>query len=439
MVSHDPKSRLLERFERSRLHPPLMMLYPPVSTGRPYDGSRDPRALWAGAVSEGTLYVHIPFCASRCAFCPFHAAVGKPEDFERYVDAVLEEAALYAPGLGRVRFTSLYLGGGTPSVFPPVLIGRLLRELRRRFRLEGADVSLEAHPLHAERARLAELHAAGVTRLSLGIQSFDPRALDACGRGETAPIVRGAVERALAVPFGDVNVDLMYGLPDHTLESWRADLHTAVALGVPSLTLYATVYLPEFRQRCEVRGARIAGDAERLAMYDLAYDGLNAAGYRQPRFGAASFSKGGLSAHRRNVALGLPTLGLGTWAYSSSGDYSYHNHAPTPQWAAELGRGRPPIRQLLEVPDAERARKVAIEALLLGYVDLERFREAVGRDFGAVFPVEMEILTERGLGFVEDGELRLTREGGHHLREVRYLFASEDVVEALESGAAQGL
>ncbi len=174
-------------------------------------------------------------------------------------------------------------------------------------------------------------------------------------------------------------------------------------------------------------------------MYARAYDYLDGAGYAQPHFGAGAFFRGGLNPHRRNVALGLPMLGLGTWAYSSSGRFAYHNRYPTPDWAREVEAGRLPIRQLLEIPERERARKWVIEALLLAYVNLADFRAAFGKELAEVFPAELAVLAEHCLAEANDGELRLTREGGRHLREIRYLFASEDVVDALESGVAQGL
>jgi oxygen-independent coproporphyrinogen-3 oxidase len=439
MVSLDAQSRLIERFERAVRSPRLMMLYPPVSTGQPYQGKPDGRGLWEHAVADGTLYVHVPFCQRRCAFCPFYAVVGTDEDYADYIDTVLAEAALFTPAAERVRFTSLYMGGGTPTVLPPALVERLLRGLGKRFRLEAADVSMEANPLHVDRSRLREYMAAGVTRLSLGVQSFDAHVLRASDRGDTVASVMPAVEAALAAPLRDFNVDLMYGLPDQTFGSWMGDLRRAAELGIPGLTLYGTVYVPSFQSRCEGEGRKVAGPQARLAMYEMAYDFLSKSGYPQPHFGAGAFQRHGLNPHRVNVSLGNPMLGLGTWAYSSVGPYAWHNQTPTPVWAAEVRAGRLPIHHLLPVPENERIRKYVIEALLLAYVNLEHFRSSFGKELKDTFPDELAVLSLLGLAAIEDGELRLTRKGGHHLREIRYLFASDAVVTSLETDEAAGL
>lgn len=439
MAGDNGEHALLQRFERAVRAPRLMMLYPPISTGQPYHGEPDAGALWAGSMDAGTLYVHIPFCPVRCSFCPFYAVVPRAGEFADYADRVLEEAALYAPAVGDIGFSSVYLGGGTPSVLPPPLVERLLHGLGRRLRLEGADVTLEAHPSTVGPDTLRDLRAGGITRLSLGVQSFDARVLAACGRGDTVESVLPAVEAALAVPFRDVNVDLMYGLPEQTADSWMADLRRAAELGVPGLTLYPTVYLPSFQSQCEMQRHRVPTAADRLAMYEAAYEFLGAAGYPQPHYGAGAFLRGGLNAHRRNVSLGLPTLGLGTWAYSSNGAFGWHNRYPADAWAHEVAQGRLPIRHIVPVPESERARKYVIEALLLAYLDLAHFRRHCGVELSEAFPLELQVLERLDLAQVQDGELRLTRRGGRHLREIRYLFASPAVVEALEAGNGAGL
>lgn len=431
--------RLLNRFERARAAPRLMMLYPPVCTGETYVGRPEARDLWAEASGSATLYVHVPFCAARCGFCPFYAVVPRNGDCEDYVSALLAEAALYAPHVSHLRFTSVYFGGGTPTLLPPTLVERILDRLRGLMHLQGADVTLEGHPGTVDDVTLRNLRAAGMTRLSLGVQSFDPDVLNASGRGDTADLVRPSVEAAMNASLREVNIDLMYGLPAQSFDTWEADLDTAVRMGIPSLTLYATVYLPAFRERCESAGHEIAGDDDRATMYERAHEMLDASGYPQPHFGAGAFLRGEMNPHRRNVALGRPTLGLGTWAYSSTGTWAYHNRTPAAAWAAEIRNGRLPIHRIVQVEPAERARRHVIEALLLSYVDLAHFKATWGLDLSDAFPAELEVLEQLGLTTVEDGELRLTRTGARHQREIRYLFASPDVVDALESEQRQGL
>ncbi len=439
MIANSIESRLLDRYERATRQPRLMMLYPPVSTGKPFVADVDAERLWSESPRSGTLYVHIPFCHRRCSFCPFYATVATTSEKEAYVENLLAEAALYASVVKPMRFSSVYLGGGTPSLLPASTIERLLDGLAREIAIDGADVTAEVNPATVDGPRLRELRAAGVTRVSIGIQSFNPEVLRASDRADTADRVLATVEAAQSASFRDVNVDLMYGLPEQTFAVWTEDLRTAARLAVPSLTLYSTVYLPAFQSRSESNGYHVASAAERLEMYDAAYDYLCGAGYPQPRFGAGAFYRSGLNPHRRNLSLGLPTLGLGTWAFSSSGPFAYHNRFPAGSWAEEVQHGRLPIRQLLVVPEGERARKYVIEALLLAYVSLDHFRELFGQELRQAFPAELAVLERLGLAAVEEGELRLTRKGGRHLREIRYLFASEAVVDGLERSGEQGL
>ena len=427
---------MYERFQRTARQPPLMMLYPPISTGEPYGDGPGANSLWRNAAGPATLYLHIPFCQSRCVFCPFHASVVHPDQFGSYLDAVLAEAALYSEAVNNLQFTSVYFGGGTPSVLPAALIKHFLDDLGSLLCIETADISLEAHPATVDQESLEELCKAGISRLSLGVQSFDAGVLASAGRNDTIGEVRRVLEAALAIPFREVNIDLMYGLPNQTFESWLTDLKTAAEMEVPGLTLYSMVYLADFTAYCGKHKAICPDTEHRLAMYDLAYDYLSAAGYPQPHFGAGAFLRGDMNPHRKNVALGLPTLGLGTWSYSTTGQFGYHNLFPRAKWAMTLKQGKLPIGQLVRIPGSERARKYVIEAMLLAYLDLDHFQELFGSDLVNTFPDELEVLEELELVYIKDGELRLTRKGGRHLREVRYLFASNAVVTSLESGVA---
>ena len=433
------KIGLRNRFNAAVQNPPMMMLYPPVSSGEEYRGQFDLSTMWRGVSGDASVYIHIPFCQTRCVFCPFHATIAREEHFEAYINSLMRELAQYSEPVKDLTFSSVYFGGGTPSVLPPKLVGRLIDGLRQHIDIGDADVTLETHPSTVDAGKLADFVSAGVNRLSFGIQSFDELVLRACGRGDTVDTVLPAVEAAMALPFRDVNLDLMYGLPEQSLESWENDLRVAAGLGVHGFTLYATVYLPGFKNYVEAQNSYIPTGDDRNTMYDMAYAYLNEAGYHQPHFGSGAFKKGGLNALRRNVARARPTLGLGTWAFSSTGAYVYQNQFPRAKWQEEVAQGRPPIRHVARVDDKEHARKFVVEALLLAYLDLDAFNETFGTQLDKAFPDEIAVLVEDGLAEIKGSELRLTRKGGRHLREIRYIFASETVVQAVESGRAKGL
>ncbi|WP_425260959.1 radical SAM family heme chaperone HemW [Rubrivivax sp. RP6-9] len=196
-----------------------------------------------------TLYVHLPWCLKKCPYCDFNShelltprlpAVGRLDaDLERhYIDALIADLEAALPLVWGRRVLSIFIGGGTPSLFSPDGIDRLLADIRARLPLEpGCEITLEANPGTFERERFRAFRAAGVTRLSIGVQSFDDTALAAIGRVHDAAQARAAVEEA-ASAFDTFNIDLMYALPGQSLDALRTDLDTALSFRPPHLSVY---------------------------------------------------------------------------------------------------------------------------------------------------------------------------------------------------------
>jgi len=192
-----------------------------------------------------SLYVHLPWCIRKCPYCDFnsHEARGEPP-FERYVDALVADLESALPLVWGRRGYTVFIGGGTPSLFPSASIARLLDAVRARLPLDAdAEITLEANPGTFEREKFRALRDAGVTRLSVGVQSFDPAALQALGRVHDAHEARAAVEGALAT-FERVNVDLMYALPGQTPEQALHDVSTALDLGARHVSAYQLTLEP---------------------------------------------------------------------------------------------------------------------------------------------------------------------------------------------------
>jgi oxygen-independent coproporphyrinogen-3 oxidase len=188
------------------------------------------------------LYVHLPWCLRKCPYCDFNSHA-QPQDDDaaalhaRYVDALIADLEAALPLIWGRTVHSVFLGGGTPSLFAPEIIERLLARIRALLPLApGCEITLEANPGTFERERFAAFRAAGVTRLSIGVQSFDDRALHAIGRVHDAAQARAAVEEA-ARAFETWNLDLMYALPGQTLDDLERDLHAALAYAPPHLSI----------------------------------------------------------------------------------------------------------------------------------------------------------------------------------------------------------
>jgi oxygen-independent coproporphyrinogen-3 oxidase len=185
------------------------------------------------------LYVHIPWCMKKCPYCDFNSHEVRGEAPEAaYVDALLADLESALPSIWGRKVVSVFIGGGTPSLFSAPAIDSLLAGIRARVPLlPGAEITLEANPGTFERKKFAGFHAAGVTRLSLGVQSFDARQLQALGRVHDGDEARRAAEAALAI-FGNVNFDLMYALPDQSVADAQADVAAALAFAPPHLSFY---------------------------------------------------------------------------------------------------------------------------------------------------------------------------------------------------------
>src|SRR5204863_1242402 len=191
------------------------------------------------------LYVHIPWCVRKCPYCDFnsHERAGELPERE-YVQKLLADLESLLPSVWGRRLVSVFIGGGTPSLFSPEAIDELLAGVRARLPLEpGAEITLEANPGTVEAGRFRGFRDAGVNRISLGVQSFDDAMLVALGRIHTAAEARRGVEAALA-SFDNVNLDLMYGLPGQSAAMARADLEQGIATGVPHLSAYQLTIEP---------------------------------------------------------------------------------------------------------------------------------------------------------------------------------------------------
>jgi oxygen-independent coproporphyrinogen-3 oxidase len=198
-----------------------------------------PGTLQLSALPPLSLYVHLPWCLKKCPYCDFnsHEQTGEVPE-ARYLDALCADLEASLPLIWGRRVHSIFIGGGTPSLFSPAGIDRLLSDIRARLPLEpGAEVTLEANPGTFELERFRAFRSAGVTRLSIGVQSFDDAALQRLGRVHDAAQARAAVAEAQAA-FDTFNIDLMYALPGQSLQALRADLDQALSFEPPHLSIY---------------------------------------------------------------------------------------------------------------------------------------------------------------------------------------------------------
>jgi oxygen-independent coproporphyrinogen-3 oxidase len=274
------------------------------------------------------LYVHIPFCASRCPYCDFATAPATTALRGRYLETLAHEIAREGELLDRPRVRTLFFGGGTPSLLEPAEILSLGDALRRAFVLRPREVTLEANPATLDRARLEAWLALGLTRLSLGAQSFDAQGLRALGRTHQAEDSAAAVRAARDAGL-DVNLDLIFGWPGQTIAAWERDLETAIALGPDHLSCYPLELrldpdgsVPNWPGGWPVieRWRRAAAEAQPddtgiARMYRVAERSLGRAGYRH--YEIANWARPGKrSLHNLGYWRDRDWLGVGAGAHT---------------------------------------------------------------------------------------------------------------------------
>lgn len=373
-----------------------------------------------------SLYLHIPFCTQRCTYCFFVTQIGHgSDDMRLYVEETRRELAL--TDLSAYRFVSFYYGGGTPGLLPAALFSELHGLVAPL--LDGeATVTVETHPHAADANRVAAWREAGVDRVSMGVQTTDSELLALINRGQTEKHIFPALERLLAAGFDDVNVDLLYGLPSQSEEAWRASLEALISTGIPSLSIYKTAFIPATMAAFAERGGAPPDPERTRAMYDWAFERLNAAGYRQPRYGSSTFSRLpyalGLNTHRRTIVDGLPMVGLGMGAYGSAPGYTYVNQRDRAAYQADLAAGKLPVMSAQAVPAAERPYKYAVEAWKQAFLSGEAYSRLFGEAPEARFGPELETLVALGEIVRVDGEYRLTPQGARHPDAIADLFTS---------------
>ncbi|HZA60147.1 MAG TPA: radical SAM family heme chaperone HemW [Actinomycetota bacterium] len=355
------------------------------------------------------VYVHVPFCLTRCGYCDFNAYAGLDHLKAPYVDALVREADLVAPDWHGTPFVSVFLGGGTPTTLPPDALVGLLRVFRERFDIAAdAEITVEANPDTVDESYLRALRAAGVTRLSMGAQSFDPGVLRSLERMHGPDAVRRAFAAARRAGFDNVNLDLIYGAHGESVDSWRRTLEETLALGPEHTSAYALTVEPNTMLGRRVAAGEVpAPDPDGQAeMYEAACGVLGGAGYEH--YEVSNWARPG-RACRHNLGYWerRPYLGLGAGAHSWRRGRRWWNVKPPTAYLAAVGAGRPPIggEEQLDTEDRD------LERLLLGlrvasgvpssWIPAEVAAEYVGRELARIEGGRF-VLAERGMLLASD-------------------------------------
>ena len=356
------------------------------------------------------LYLHIPFCASRCQYCDFVTWAGKDHLIPAYLKALAREIE----GFRGVMAKTIFFGGGTPSLLKAEEIGGLLKAIEGSFRvLPGAEISVEANPADGGPDYFKALVGRGVNRLSLGAQSFDDGELRLLGRRHRAGDIARTFDRAREAGLENISLDLIYGLPGQALEAFRRSLESALGLGPEHLSLYA-LSLEEATplEKTVSRGELPDPDPDEQAdMYLLAERLLGEAGYRH--YELSNWARPGREC-RHNIIYweNGPYLGLGAGAHSCLRGVRSARVASIEDYIHKVEAGESPVAESEELgPELQRAETMFLGLRLVDGIDNAAFARRFGGPPRSFFGPQIEELV--GLGLLEEraGRLRLTPRG----------------------------
>lgn len=371
-----------------------------------------------------SLYVHIPWCVRKCPYCDFnsHAQNGELPETE-YIDAVMRDLAadLQLTGLREVQ--SIFIGGGTPSLFSAQAIDRLLAEIRDQVVLaDGAEITMEANPGTFEQDRFAGFKAAGVNRLSLGVQSFDDACLKSLGRIHSAEEAQKAFVKARQIGFDNINIDLMHGLPGQSLETAQSDLQQALALAPEHLSWYQLTIEPN--TEFYVRPPSLPVDDTLWDIQEMGWQLLADNGYQQ--YEISAYAKPGRQAvHNLNYWQFGDYIGIGAGAH---GKLTLADGHVVRRWKQRQPKAYM-TKEILSGEDAIAVNELPFEFMMNALrlsegVASELFVQRTGLPLSTLEPLLVDV-RKKGL-LVEDGErLAPTKQGRLFLNDLLASFLAD--------------
>jgi putative oxygen-independent coproporphyrinogen III oxidase len=374
------------------------------------------------------LYLHIPFCSSICNYCNFNRGLFDPVLKTRYVDALATEIRRSGER-GRAADT-IYFGGGTPSLLEPEEIGRLIAACRETFAMaEDAEITLETNPETSSAERMERFRAAGVNRISFGVQSFREPELKRLGRIHTADRAVAAVGEARCAGIDNISLDLMMWLPQQSIAGWLGSVDELIAVRPDHASLYLLELYPNapLRNVMTRGGWAQASDDDAADMYLEAMARLDAAGYEQYEISNVS-RPGRQSVHNIKYWTEGEWLGFGPGAHSTRNGIRWRNLSSTSDYVTAVGTGKAPVaeRRILSRQDALEEALFTRLRLVRG-LDLSLVQSEYGVDVWEQFGEALQPFVESGLLIYDGAGLRLTRSGMLLANEIMAVFIGSRV------------
>jgi len=362
------------------------------------------------------IYIHIPFCATRCHYCNFATGGYESELARRYTAAVREEIerANISTKPAMLRVDTIYFGGGTPTTLTVEQISSLIETCRRRFDVASdSEITAEANPGSVSQNYLEELRTAGVNRLSFGVQSFDDGELQMIGRTHSAEEAREALRMARAAGFANVSLDLIAGLPEQKMETWKRNLEEAFALKPDHLSVYLLELYKDapLLHRINRGELRAIDDELTVAMYFALLDEAERQGFEH--YEISNWARPGFgSRHNLKYWTGAPYWAFGVSAAGYDGLRRWSNTRNIHEYPEKVESGQSPVTEQIELDDDDRqSENLFLRLRLKEGVDLAEHQRRFSVNALERYHGEIERLREAGLIELDEGRMKISRAG----------------------------
>jgi len=381
-------------------------------------------------VTPRAIYIHIPFCSHKCYYCDFTAYVINGQPVDEYLEALEREMAHTVAEIPPDRIETIFIGGGTPSILSPDQLERLMNAIQTYFprRASNQEFTVEANPGTVTPEKLAVMKQGGVNRLSFGAQTFRRDLLARIGRVHTVEEVERSVEAARAAGIDNLSLDLMFGLPDQTVEDMEESLQRGIALAPDHFSVYSLKVEEGTRFHHQLLQGKLPlpSEDDELEMYQLTRKRMKEAGYRQ--YEVSNFSRPGRESRHNSVYwLNQPYYGLGAGAHGYARGVRHANVRGVREYIRRTREGRP-VAESHQVPTHEEMENQFILGLRLADgVSSSLFKKRFGKEPETVFGPVLESLKHRGLLQQKKDAYHLTEQGLLFGNEVFAAFLGEAV------------
>lgn len=361
------------------------------------------------------MYIHIPFCHQICHYCDFNKVFFKNQPVDEYIEALGKELQyMKEEGISFEKLETVFIGGGTPTSLSAQQLERLLMIIRKYVHVDQLiEFTTEANPDELTTDKLAVLKAGGINRLSLGVQSFDEDLLKQIGRTHNPEDPARVIQEARAIGFDNISIDLMYALPNHTIETWQHTLTKAFELNLEHFSGYSLIVEPKtvFYNLMNKGKLPLPGEDIEAEMLDMLIEQMEAHGYHQ--YEISNFAKPGkASVHNLLYWQNEEYAGVGAGAHGYLNGVRYSNIGPISHYMKAVEEGKRPILQTHTVTKTEAME----EEMFLGLrkvdgVSSAHFEEKFQCSLKEVYGEELKLLIDRALLYEEDGYYKLTKVG----------------------------